>query len=92
MTATVITIGVLWLTLRAEDGHRQPNIPILVGQKPTYLAALFRRWRGDKNMVDERKTNAPMAVARSTAANMTELLARHFAWKSAGARLVAAER
>jgi hypothetical protein len=92
MTATVITIGVLRLTLRAEDGHRQLNIPILAGQKPAYFAVKFRLWKGDENRVDERKTNAPLAVARRTSANMIELLARHFAWKSAVSRLVAAER
>lgn len=59
---------------------KRPRYPMLAGQKPEYLAARLRRWRGDENVVDARKPNAPMPViARRIPELLIEPLARHFA-------------
>ena len=59
---------------------RRPDYPVLAGQKPEYLAARLRRWRGDEHVVDARKPNAPMPViARRIPEDLIERLAQYYA-------------
>ncbi len=59
---------------------KRPHYPILAGQKPEYLAGRLRRWRGDNNIVDARKSNATMPViARRIPEQLIEPLARSVA-------------
>lgn len=59
---------------------KHSRYPVLAGQKPEYLAGRLRRWRGDENVVDARKPNAPMPViARRIPELLIEPLAHHFA-------------
>lgn len=39
----------------------KPN-PVLAGQRPTYIAQRLRLWRGEKEVVDARKSHATMPV------------------------------
>jgi cytochrome c553 len=72
---------------------KRPHYPVLVGQKPEYLAARLRQWREDGNVVDARKSNAPMPViARRIPESMIEPLARHFARQGAAPKPGSAER
>lgn len=58
---------------------KRPGYPVLAGQKTEYMAARLRHWRGDENVIDARKSNAPMPmIARRIPENMIEPLARHF--------------
>lgn len=59
---------------------KRPGYPVLAGQKAEYMAARLRRWRGDENVIDARKSNAPMPmIARRIPEHMIVPLARHFA-------------
>ncbi|MGZ8928489.1 MAG: c-type cytochrome [Methylobacter sp.] len=70
--------------IKCHSPGKRPDYPTLAGQKPEYLAARLRRWRGDETIVDARKPNAPMPViARRIPEHMIEPLARHFARQSA---------
>lgn len=72
---------------------KRPHYPVLAGQKPEYLAAQLRRWRGDENVVDVRKPNASMAmIARRIPERMIEPLARYYARQAAGPKSAGAER
>ena len=54
--------------------------PVLHGQNASYIAARLRRWQGDKEVVDARKSHATMPViARRIPEEMIEPLARYFA-------------
>jgi cytochrome c553 len=54
--------------------------PVLAGQKASYLAGRLRRWRGDKDVVDARKSHATMPViARRIPEEMIERLAQAYA-------------
>ena len=56
---------------------KRPDYPVLAGQKPEYLAARLRQWRGDRNVVDARKPNDTMPmIARRIPEDMIEPLAR----------------
>lgn len=54
--------------------------PILTGQKPEYLAARLKAWRGDKNVPDANKGYATMPViARRIPEELIEPIARELA-------------
>jgi cytochrome c553 len=72
---------------------KRPHYPVLSGQKPEYLVARLRRWRGDGNVVDARKSNAPMPmIARRIPERMIEPLARYYARRAAVFKSMGAER
>ncbi|WP_051300077.1 c-type cytochrome [Methylobacter luteus] len=78
---------------RCHAPGKRPDYPTLAGQKPEYLAARLRRWRGDETIVDARKPNLPMPViARRIPERMIEPLARFFARQSAVPNSAGAER
>ena len=59
---------------------KRPDYPRLSGQKPEYLAARLRRWRGDPRVVDARKDPDTMPmIARRIPEHMIEPLARRLA-------------
>lgn len=59
---------------------KRPRQPNLSGQKPEYLAARLRRWRGEEQAVEARQPTDSMAmIARRIPENMIEPLAKHFA-------------
>src|SRR3546814_1800421 len=59
---------------------KRPHYPVLAGQKPAYMAARLRLWRGDETIVDARKPNAPMPViARRLPEHLLEPLAQYYA-------------
>jgi cytochrome c553 len=67
---------------------KRPDYPLLAGQKPEYIAARLRRWRGDESIVDARKPNVPMPViARRIPERLIEPLARYFARQNATPKL-----
>jgi len=54
--------------------------PVLAGQKASYIAQRLRQWRGEKEVVDARKSHATMPViARRVPEDMIDPLARHLA-------------
>jgi cytochrome c553 len=58
---------------------KRPDYPLLAGQRPEYLAARLRRWRGDAGVVDARKPNESMAmIARRIPEDLIEPLARYY--------------
>ena len=58
--------------------------PRLAGQKPEYLAARLRQWRGDPTIVEARKREATMPViARRIPEPLIEPLAEYLARPSA---------
>lgn len=64
---------------KCHSAGKRADYPILSGQKPEYLAARLRLWRGDPNVVDARKSNESMpTIARRIPEEMIEPLARHF--------------
>lgn len=72
---------------------KRPDYPTLAGQKPEYLAARLRRWRGDETIIDALKPNLPMPViARRIPERLIEPLARYFARQSAVPKSAGAER
>jgi cytochrome c553 len=78
---------------RCHAPGKRPDYPTLAGQKPEYLAARLRRWRGDGTIVDARKPNLLMPViARRIPERMIEPLARFFARQSAVPNSAATER
>lgn len=55
---------------------KRPDYPVLAGQKPQYLAARLRQWRGDASIVDARKPNDTMPmIARRIPEDMIDPLA-----------------
>jgi cytochrome c553 len=64
---------------KCHSAGKRADYPVLAGQKPDYLAARLRLWRGDPNVVDARKSNESMPmIARRIPEEMIEPLARHF--------------
>jgi cytochrome c553 len=64
---------------KCHSAGKRADYPILAGQKPEYLAARLRLWRGDPNVVDARKSNESMpTIARRIPEEMIEPLARYF--------------
>jgi cytochrome c553 len=64
---------------KCHSAGKRADYPILAGQKPEYLAARLRLWRGDPNVVEARKPNESMpTIARRIPEDMIEPLARHF--------------
>ncbi|MDP1028644.1 c-type cytochrome [Sphingomonas sp. KR1UV-12] len=54
--------------------------PVLAGQRATYIAQRLRQWRGEKEVVDARKSQATMPViARRIPEEMIDPLARYLA-------------
>jgi cytochrome c553 len=54
--------------------------PVLAGQRASYLAQRLRQWRGEKEVVDARKSHATMPViARRIPEDMIEPLAAYLA-------------
>ncbi len=54
--------------------------PVIEGQKATYIAQRLRQWRGEKDVVDARKSQATMPViARRIPEDMVEPVARYLA-------------
>lgn len=54
--------------------------PVLEGQKASFLAARLRRWRGEKEVVDARKSHATMPViARRIPEEMIDRIAKAYA-------------
>lgn len=59
---------------------KRPDYPVLAGQKAEYLAARLRYWRGEKDVVDARKSRLTMPmIARRIPEPMIEPLAQYFA-------------
>jgi cytochrome c553 len=84
LAADVVANGLPEANLPAcSDCHapgKRARYPLLSGQKPAYLAARLRHWRGDPNVADARKTNATMPViARRIPEELIEPLADYFA-------------
>ena len=51
--------------------------PVLRGQKPAYVAARLRRWRGDETIIDARKSPETMAmIARRIPEDQIDAVAR----------------
>jgi cytochrome c553 len=58
---------------------KRSHYPLLAGQKPEYLAARLRHWRGKEVAVEARLPQDSMAViARRIPEEMVEPLARHY--------------
>ena len=82
MAQRIVQQGIPRLQLPACASCHAPGkpYPVLSGQKPLYLAQRLRHWKGDKNVVDARKTHATMPViARRIPDEMIDRLARYLA-------------
>lgn len=82
MARRIVQQGIPRLQLPACASCHAPGkpYPVLSGQKPLYLAQRLRHWKGDKNVVDARKTHATMPViARRIPDEMIDRLARYLA-------------
>jgi cytochrome c553 len=87
MVARIITEGLpekkLPACAQCHAPGKRPHYPVLAGQKAEYLAGRLKRWRGDRNVVDARKSQLTMPViARRIPESMIEPLAQHFARQS----------
>lgn len=66
--------------LSCHDPGRPTRYPIIHGQRASYIAGRLRRWRGEENEVDARKSHGTMPViARRIPEEMIDPLARYFA-------------
>lgn len=79
--ARIVASGLRAINLPAcskcHAAGKRPDYPRLSGQKPEYLAARLRRWRGDPGVVDARKDPDTMPmIARRIPEAMIEPLAR----------------
>ncbi len=63
-----------------HDAARTKPYPVVDGQKAAYIAARLRHWRGEKEVVDARKSQATMPViARRIPEDMIDPVARYLA-------------
>lgn len=65
----------------ADDGRAQPDIPVLAGQKPEYLARALARYAAR-----ERASGVMQAAAARLAPGLREAVARHYAGQPGGLR------
>ena len=80
--ARIVTQGLPAEQLPACTSCHAPGkpYPVLAGQRATYIAQRLRDWRGDKTVVDARKSHATMPViARRIPEEMIEPVARYLA-------------
>ncbi|MGP7795040.1 c-type cytochrome [Sphingomonas sp. CLY1604] len=80
--ARIVTSGLPAVQLPACASCHAPGkpYPVLAGQRATYIAQRLRDWRGDKNVVDARKSHATMPViARRIPHDMIDRVARYLA-------------
>lgn len=65
---------------RCHSSGKRADYPLLFGQKPEYMAARLRRWRGAENVIEARKPNESMPmIARRIPPRLVEPLARYYA-------------
>lgn len=63
-----------------HDAAGTKRYPVLDGQRAAYIAGRLRRWRGEENVVDARKSQATMPViARRIPEDMIDPIARYLA-------------